>query len=319
MYGLLIYDAVDINKNQWFINHFIEVSSLYNTTLKLITSDELYKILNINIKPDIKYSIDSDTYTDIDTSINLISTFAWDNLPYIPDFIINRSRDSFLSFIFELKNIKSFNSSKVIQIANDKNCTHKYFYKNGINYLPYIYLSSNPLDSTCFSDIISFAEKNGYPLVFKPVNGHGGADIHIIQNEKELIFILNTFFTNSKNKNSYILQKCASTIGKDLRVYVLGEKIIAGILRSSDSDFRANFSLGGKTSYHELSKDEFNLTKKIISSIDSDFIGIDLIYNNGKPILNEIEDAVGCRMLYANTDIDIVEEYFKYILSKVKP
>ena len=35
-------------------------------------------------------------------------------------------------------------------------------------------------------------------------------------------------------------------------------------------------------------------------------------------VFNEIEDAVGARMLYALTDIDILEEYCEYIKTEIK-
>lgn len=42
-------------------------------------------------------------------------------------------------------------------------------------------------------------------------------------------------------------------------------------------------------------------------------VGIDLIYDNGHPVLNEIEDVVGARMLYAHTEINLVGRYIDYI------
>ena len=38
-----------------------------------------------------------------------------------------------------------------------------------------------------------------------------------------------------------------------------------------------------------------------------------MIYNNGRPVVNEIEDAVGTRMLYSLTDIDPVREFVVHI------
>ena len=49
-----------------------------------------------------------------------------------------------------------------------------------------------------------------------------------------------------------------------------------------------------------------------------DYAGIDLIYDNGKPVLNEIEDVVGSRMLYNHTDIDTAKLYIKYIKDTLK-
>ena len=41
---------------------------------------------------------------------------------------------------------------------------------------------------------------------------------------------------------------------------------------------------------------------------------VDFVFHQGKAYLNEIEDAVGTRMLYQFTDVKIVEEYMDLIL-----
>ena len=37
------------------------------------------------------------------------------------------------------------------------------------------------------------------------------------------------------------------------------------------------------------------------------------MYHNGVPVINEIEDVVGSRMLYATHDMDIVAMFVEYI------
>jgi len=288
MNGLLIYDSADVSKNQWFINHFIEVSKEADITLKLIIA------------------------SDFPANPGM--------LPFCPDFVVNRSRNYHISQLLEENDIQSFNSSGVINIGNDKNLTYQYFNERGIEHLPYLYITKNQILTDSYFDII--AKISEYPIVAKPSEGHGGAYVSLLNNGDEVISYLSTLkkelSSSSINYNSVILQKCATDIGKDLRVYVLGGKIIAGIMRQSNSDFRANFSLGGYTSSHKLTSDELQLTNQIISSLDADLIGIDFVYDNGLPVLNEIEDAVGCRMLYANTDIDIVKLYVNHIKNHIK-
>ena len=41
------------------------------------------------------------------------------------------------------------------------------------------------------------------------------------------------------------------------------------------------------------------------------FAGIDLIYHLGSPVINEVEDVVGSRMLYKVSDMDIAELYLR--------
>ena len=52
--------------------------------------------------------------------------------------------------------------------------------------------------------------------------------------------------------------------------------------------------------------------------MDIDYGGMDFIFHDGKLMFNEIEDAVGARMVYENTEIDIVGLFADYIIEKVR-
>ncbi len=39
--------------------------------------------------------------------------------------------------------------------------------------------------------------------------------------------------------------------------------------------------------------------------------GVDLLYDQGRPVIGEVEDVVGSRMLYQTSDIDIVSLYLQ--------
>ena len=106
-------------------------------------------------------------------------------------------------------------------------------------------------------------------------------------------------------------------MGKDLRVWVIGGKIICSVLRVSKTDFRSNYCLGGEAVPYALSQSETELIKKIISLVKGDYYGIDFVFNNGKIVFNELEDTVGARMVYAKTDIDIISLFAEYIKSVI--
>lgn len=150
-----------------------------------------------------------------------------------------------------------------------------------------------------------------YPFVLKSVDGHGGNEVFMVNSREEedkAILALGT--------KDYIKQEVCSDLGKDKRVYIVGNEVVSSILREAD-DFRSNYSLGGRATACELDEQEKEIVDKILKTISIDYAGIDLIYNNGEPVFNEIEDPVGARMLYENTDIDIVEIFVKYIVDNL--
>lgn len=200
------------------------------------------------------------------------------------DFVINRTNDYKTAEYFESRKIRVFNSSPLSKLANDKQLCYDYMEKNGIEIMPTRY--------------------TGIPAVKKPVDGHGGQGVSMIS-ERE------TF------EKGYVYQKPCSSLGKDLRIWVIGNKIITSILRESKTDFRSNFCLGGSAVLYTLGEKEKKLVNKIISLVNSDYIGIDFVFNEGKLVFNEIEDTVGARMVYEKTNIDIIKIYCDYIKSQL--
>lgn len=212
------------------------------------------------------------------------------------DFAIVRNRDSKLCKRLEDSNIRCFNSSYVVNIGNDKWEMYKDFNSAGI---PVMYTQKTKLP---------------YPFVMKPVNGHGGENVYLIKNADEYESVISNI--PDERQGDLIYQVIATEKGRDIRVYVVGGIILTAMERiavDTEKDFRSNYSLNGNAKEHALTDEELKLAAKVADHIKADFVGIDLIYNNGKPVVNEIEDAVGTRMLYSLTDIDPVREFVAHI------
>lgn len=206
-----------------------------------------------------------------------------------PSFAINRSRDHKIAERLERKGVKVFNDSSLTKLSNDKRAMWKFFEGK----VPQMRLV------------------NDYPFVLKSLDGHGGGEVFMVtsrEDEDKACLVLGT--------KDYIKQEVCSDLGKDKRVYIVGGQVVASVLRESE-DFRSNYSLGGKVTVTELTEKEKEIVDKITKLINIDYVGIDLIYNNGEPVFNEIEDPVGARMLYENTDKDIVEIFVKYIVNNL--
>ncbi len=200
------------------------------------------------------------------------------------DFVINRTNDYKIAEYFENRGIRVFNPSSLSRIANDKQLCYEFMQKNGIDIMPINY--------------------TGIPAVKKKIDGSGGTQVYMLNKFEEF-------------EKGYVYQKPCDTLGKDLRVWIIGGRIITSVLRESKTDFRSNFCLGGSAAFHSLNEYEIKLVNKIANLIPNDYIGIDFIFDNGKPIFNEIEDTVGARTVYEKTDIDIIKIYCDYIKTAV--
>ena len=157
-----------------------------------------------------------------------------------------------------------------------------------------------------------------YPLIAKPADGHGGEGVAWIENAAALKQYAADFeAAHPEPTYPFLLQKSVVT-GWDVRIYVLGGEIYSAVLRTSDTDFRSNFSLGGKAEVIKPDAEMRALVNKIQEIMPLDFAGVDLLRSpEGGYILGEIEDAVGCRMLYQLTELNPAQDYIRYIRSRL--
>lgn len=278
MYLWLLYNAADVKKNQAYIQMHREECAKRDISMELIVTQDLSFVIQ-----------------------NYETKLWYKNQVKLPDVAICRDRDWQITKHLEQLGVKVFNNSSVAHICNDKGLTHQYLADKGI-----------PMMDTCICTKQTYNETFSYPIVVKSCNGHGGNEVLLVKDKEEL---LQAYENIASDK--IVVQKVASDKGKDLRVYVIGKEIIACILRESDTDFRSNFSLGGRTSVYNLKDDERKLVEKIIAEFDFGLVGIDFVFHNGEMVFNEIEDVVGARMLYKNTEINLVGKYLDFIINKI--
>lgn len=313
MIGWIVYSAEDVEKNKHYIEMCKENFKAYHINLELVIAEE---------KTTLK---------------SLIGNY--DNRRETPDFAINRSRYSKITKDLEDVGVRVFNGSEVTQIANDKGKTYE-FLKDVVPFLPIRYAGRT---------IVSQIEDKGfnYPYIIKSCSGHGGSEVFMVENEwqeQEAIKVIcgekNAINTNVKNhsikdssissdnkdscinincqSNKYIAQQCCSDLGKDVRVYIIGNEIVKAVLRTSAESFKSNYSLGGKVEEYKLNDREKAMVNAIVQKLPLDYAGIDFTFHNGEAVFNEIEDAVGARMLYQISDIDIVQLFADYIVEKMR-
>ncbi len=215
----------------------------------------------------------------------------------VPAFVINRTRDYRLAEFLEAEGIRVYNSSKAARLGNDKAQAYRYMQRRGIPVMPTCYDTQEP--------------PRWYPAVVKSCGGHGGTEVFFIRDEaqwKEW-----KWNEHHRQKEQYVVQQAASCLGRDVRVYIVGNQITAAVLRTSETDFRSNYCLGGSVELYRLSVAERELVQRAVRGLSIGMAGIDFVFHQGQMVFNEIEDMAGARGLYSLTDYDIVDDYMRFI------
>lgn len=248
-----------------------------------------------------------------------------------PVFALVRTIDPELNRFFEGCNIPVFNPYLVSQICNDKGKTLAYLKETvfsvpslsfGCTDISYILGQDRESLRTYFLECFDYSTheeqerlliRRAEDFVLKAVNGHGGSQVFSFSNERDRIM-------REMPDQDFVIQPMVQTgsPGRDLRVYVIGQEIIAAVMRSSMEDFRANYSRGAEVSLYPLAASQKEIVQRVIKKFDFGMAGIDFILDQeDQMILNEIEDVVGARMLYrCAPEIDIVTQYVRYVVKE---
>lgn len=282
MNGWLIYTEADSIRNKSYIDWFIDEAKKQSITLTLL------------LREDISIGIQRDKQI-IHVKGKEIHA----------DFAVVRTMDPLLNKQLEQMGITVFNNAVISETFNHK--AHGYLAIQQLDI---------PVPESYFfpGKLIPSSLPLNFPFVAKTANGKGGNQVTMICNQQEWKEY------RKSGMEDYLLQSPKNIqLGKDLRVFVIGKKIIAAVLRSNANDFRANYSLGGTASLYRLNKTEIRTIQKIIDAYDFGLAGIDFMFTeDGELIFNEIEDAVGSRTLSMLSDTNILEEYIRFIKEKMQ-
>lgn len=280
--GWLLYNKKDATENKSYINWFISEAKKQNISLHLVYRETLT--------------------ISIEDGVHI--TYKNGNKVLLPHFVVFRTMDSLLNVHFEKSGVLTFNPSGVSIVSNRKDWTH--FKVNELNI---------PMVNTYFFSKY-YPPPNPplpFPFVLKETTGRGGKQVYYISSLSEWSEVM-----KDVQQNDIIIQEVNIPVGIDIRVFVIGKEIIAAVMRKSESDFRANFKLGGKAIPFTLSAQQKATVQKIVNHFDFGLVGIDFLLNeDGQFIFNEIEDVAGSRILSAVSDINLLEKYVAYIKNRL--
>lgn len=292
-YGWLIYNGGLKSPKYMELNElYAKAAKKLGITLQLIANNEIYCLIEDG------------------KNIIKVPTAAFE-----PDFILFLDKDIRLAKQLEKLGYRLFNSREVIENCDDKILTFEVLANSGIK-MPKTLFSAMLFNGTGngeadlgFTNIIE--ETFSYPLVIKEAFGSFGAQVYLIHNREELIAKQKELLYTPHLYQEFI----ASSKGRDVRIYVVGDQVVASMYRHSDTDFRANISNGASMSPYEPNEAFCQLAIKATRELGADFTGVDLLFGeNNEPILCEVNSNAHIKNIYDCTGIDVAEAIFKHIL-----
>ena len=278
-----------------------------NTFMNSLKFKNLYEMLSVAFK---KHNIELEIKKAEDISLEV-------NKPLIhkPDFAIFWDKDIYLAKRLENSGIKLFNSPHAIELCDNKILMYQELAKKGIK-IPRTFVAPKTFEGLGYTNldfVNKVSNEIGWPLVIKEAFGSFGEQVYLANDFNDATTIINRI-----GFKDFLLQEfIASSKGKDLRINVVGDQVIASMLRENEHDFRSNISSGGNGSKYEPNSDYIALAVKATKALGLSFAGVDVLFGEDGPIICEVNSNPQFASTLQSTGVNLADSVADYILKQL--
>ncbi len=202
--------------------------------------------------------------------------------------------------------IAVINSPDSIAKAANKYVSSYIFRKNGIT-MP------RTIVTNCLDEALTALASFG-TAVTKPVFGYKGIGIECLRNDDKGISKLKKLM--EKNGLVY-LQEFIANPGRDIRVFIVNNKVVGSIYRiAPEGGWINNLSQGGTAQVCKLTDEQEKLSLKASKVIGTTYAGVDIIEGD-KSYIIEINGTPSGKGIFEATGVDVTAGIAEYLLDLV--
>ena len=166
-----------------------------------------------------------------------------------------------------------------------------------------------------FDEAMKAFEELGGDVVVKPIFGSLGMGMTRVS-DVEVAYRI--FRALEMIRSVYYLQEFIPHANRDIRAFVVGDQVVASMLRTAKM-WKTNISSGGTARTFELPTDLVELSLRASEAIGLDYSGVDILASeeDGTPYVVELNSTPGWQGLQTVTDNDIAGIVVDYVLSRI--
>lgn len=152
-------------------------------------------------------------------------------------------------------------------------------------------------------------------VLVKPLLGSGGRGIFRVRNEP---LARRAFGALERKRSVFYVQEFVPHGHSDLRLFVVGDRVVAAARRSGDG-WKTNVAAGAIATAHRPTPDEEDLALRACGAVGADYAGVDLMEaEDGRRLVVEVNGIPGWRALQATTTIDIAHEVASLVRTRLR-
>lgn len=158
----------------------------------------------------------------------------------------------------------------------------------------------------------------GAPLVVKLLSGTHGQGVILAETRKAAESVIGAF--RELDANFLVQQFVKEADGKDIRAFVVGNKVVASMMRTAPpGEFRANMHLGGTAEEVHLTEEERSTAVRAAQVMKLRVAGVDMLRTPNGPLLLEVNSSPGLEGIETVTGKNVAASVIEFIENDAKP
>jgi ribosomal protein S6--L-glutamate ligase len=213
---------------------------------------------------------------------------------------------------FEMMGVFSLNESVAIARSRDKLRSLQLLSRKGIG-LPVSGFAHSPDD---IEDLIKMV--GGAPVVIKLLEGTQGIGVVLAETQKAAESVIEAFM--GLKANILVQEFIKEAGGSDIRCLVIGEKVVAAMMRRArEGEFRSNLHRGGTAELIRITPEERSTAVRAAAAMGLNVAGVDILRSNHGPVIMEVNSSPGLEGIEKATGKDIASMIIDFIVKEARP
>jgi len=167
------------------------------------------------------------------------------------------------------------------------------------------------------NDVLPAIERvGGAPVVIKLLEGTQGVGVILADTSNVAEAIIETL--QSTRQNVLVQKFVAESRGKDIRAFVVGDRVVAAMRRvAKGQEFRSNVHRGGSAEPVDLDEDYEQVAVRAAQIMGLRVAGVDMLEGADGPKIMEVNSSPGLEGIEGATGRDIAGAVIDYIAAQV--
>ena len=166
-------------------------------------------------------------------------------------------------------------------------------------------------------DVLPAIERvGGAPVVIKLIEGTQGIGVLLAESVTQATSIVELL--QSQKQNVLIQKFVAESKGKDVRAFVVGDRVVAAMRRvAQGQEFRSNVHRGGIAEPIDLDEQYRETAVRCAQILGLQVAGVDMLEGEDGPQVMEVNSSPGLEGIETCTELDIAGAVIDYIAAQV--